>query len=97
MDASTAMEGSLSGEVSAASAAAPDRIWLGLLLLTPWTALVRHRRLLDPVMAVLMVDLAVMCADAGTGNANYARLVMLAVAALLTIGLCAFHHVKVGP
>jgi hypothetical protein len=64
-------------------------------VLVPWAALVRHRRLLDPVMAVLMVDLAVMCVDEGKGNANYARLVMLAVSALLTVGLCAFPHVKV--
>ncbi len=103
IDSSFAMDGSLSGEAGVAGGGggggggqAPDRSWLGWLVLVPWTALVRHRRLLDPVMAVLMVDLAVMCADGGKGNANYARLVMLAVAALLTMGLCAFPHVKVG-
>lgn len=101
IDSSLAMEGSLSGEASAAASVVeggqgPDRSWLGWLVLVPWTAVVRHRRLLDPVVAVLMVDLAVMCADGGKGSANYARLVMLGAAALLTIGLCVFPHVKVG-
>lgn len=95
LDSSVVMDSSLSNDVSAVAGQAPDKSWLGQLVLVPWTALVRHRRLLDAVMAVLLVGFAVMCADEGRGNANYARLVVLVVAALLTGSLCALPHVKV--
>ena len=72
----------------------PDASWLGRFLLVPWTWVVRKRRLADPICAVLMVDLAVMCADEGKGTANYARLVMLVGAAFFTLLICAFPHVK---
>jgi len=74
----------------------PDKTWVGRVVLVPWMLLVRNRRVLDPVCAVLMIDLAVTCVEEGKGTANYARLVMLCFSALLTLILCGWPHVRDG-
>lgn len=83
------------GAIGLGESIGPDRSFVGRLVFVPWMFIIRHRRVFDPVVAVLMVDLAVMCADEGKGNANYARLVMLAIAAIFTMGIIIFPHVKV--
>eukprot|EP00624_Nannochloropsis_granulata_P007363 evm.model.NODE_7317_length_6650_cov_13.684361.2 len=71
-----------------------DRTRVGRLVFVPWMVVVRNRRVLDPVCAVLMVDLAIMCVEKGKGSANYARLLMLCFSAFLTVVLCGWPHVK---
>ncbi|TFJ84058.1 hypothetical protein NSK_004532 [Nannochloropsis salina CCMP1776] len=71
----------------------PDPSPLNRLLLTPYMLLVRHRRALDPICAVLVVDLAVTCAREGEGRGNYACIVMLALAGFFTLGLCGWAHI----
>ncbi|KAM3570220.1 hypothetical protein VYU27_007700 [Nannochloropsis oceanica] len=73
-----------------------DKTRVGKLIFVPWVLVVRNRKVLDPVCAVLMVDLAIMCVEKGKGTANYARLLMLCLSAVSTLILCGWPHVKDG-
>ena len=47
------------------------------------------------LLQVLMIDLAVMSADQGQGQANFAQMIMIIMAAVCTTFICVFPHVKV--